>query len=520
MPEDRKDKKTIRLIAFNLFIFFIAIYLLTASGLNFYNTDAGQLRFEVTRSIVEEFDVSIKQGVVGLIGPDGRKHSWLGIGSAILAIPFYMIGKVVSIPPENAISLMNQIFGAVTVILIFLFSTTLCYSKRASLLISIFYGLGTMAWPLAKQPFDHTIETFFILLSVYCLYQYLNRRKFLFLVFSSFSLGVAFITRATSILIAPALFIIMFFYQIKENDLKMTIRNVIRDIILISLFFSPFLCLSLWYNYYRFSSIFETGYRLIAERAGISLFTGTSFLTGLSGLLISPGKGYFYYSPVAILFFFSIKSFMKRHVCLGISFVYIMISYLLFFSKYFYWHGDWAWGPRYLLALTPFLIIPIAEIFDLSSWKKKFMRVVIYSIFTVGLVIQIVAVSVDFQKYFVNSQFEEKVEFIEIYGHGVTSGFQPPSEIYFDLHMSPILAQVKFIYTIAKEIQDYRYLKQPNDISKPEKATQLLFMNTFDFWWIYKYYVNGSHSGFISVPLLILLSIYSGLRLLKLTRRF
>jgi hypothetical protein len=85
---------------------------------------------------------------------------------------------------------------------------------------------------------------------------------------------------------------------------------------LFALAFLPFLGLSFWYNFYRFGSIFETGFSLIARRLGLDFFAGTPFLTGLGGFLISPGKGFFYYSPVAILFFFSISLF-KRHMGLA-----------------------------------------------------------------------------------------------------------------------------------------------------------------------------------------------------------
>ena len=62
---------------------------------------------------------------------------------------------------------------------------------------------------------------------------------------------------------------------------------------LFSIVFLPFVCLNLWYNYYRFGSVFETGYSLIAMKTGLDFFSGTPLLTGLSGLLISPGKGLF-----------------------------------------------------------------------------------------------------------------------------------------------------------------------------------------------------------------------------------
>ena len=316
-----------------------------------------------------------------------------------MAVPFYVVGKIIG-NPEVAVSLMNQLFGAATGVLIFFFAIALGYSRRASLLVAIFYGLGTIAWPLAKQPFDHIVETFFILLSVYFVYQHSVNKRGSYLTFSAFSIGFAFITRPTSILVIPPLFIFLFMSYVKEYDLRGVIKSLIKDVVLFSIAFLPFVCLSLWYNYYRFGSVFETGYELVSERTGLSFFTGTPLLTGLTGFLISPGKGYFYYSPIAVLFFFSIWSFFKKHYWLGVSFIFIIISYLLFLSKNIYWHGDWAWGPRYILVLTPFFVIPIAEVFESTLWKKKLLRVVVCSILAVSIIIQIAAVSVDFQKYF------------------------------------------------------------------------------------------------------------------------
>jgi len=519
VPEYKKDKKTIRLISFNLFIFFIAIYLLTASGLNFYNTDASQLRFEVTRSIVEDRDVTITQGVVGLIGADGRKYAWVGIGSSILSVPFYMIGKVLGIPPENTVSFMNQLFGAATIIIIFMFLISLGYTKHASLLVSVFYGLGTIAWPLTKQPFDHTTETFFILLSIYCMYLYVNRGKFSNLIFSACSLGFAFITRQTSIFIMPPLFILMLISVSREYDFKASLRLMIKNVILFSLSLLPFLGLFFWYNYYRFGSIFETGYQLVAERSGLDFFTGTPLLTGLSGLLISPGKGYFYYSPIAVLFFFSISSFIRKHLWLGISFIFIIISYLLFLSKNIYWHGDMAWGPRYIFALTTLFVIPIAEIFESDIWrKKKILRRVVYCIFVVSFIVQIAAVSVDFLYYFSDLQFNKKVNFNRVPGDGFMIVVTPPRETYFMWGRSPIPAQFRFIYEISGKMKYYKYSENIHDTAAIDRYKLTPGMNVYDFWWLYKYFIYGAYSGFFIAAVLILLVVLSGIRLYKLTR--
>ena len=92
--EYKQDKKIVRYISINLFAFFVSIYLLSASGPNFYNSEAGELRLQVAQSIVEKYDLSIPEDIA-VRGADGRYYSWMGIGSALLAVPFYVIGKLI-----------------------------------------------------------------------------------------------------------------------------------------------------------------------------------------------------------------------------------------------------------------------------------------------------------------------------------------------------------------------------------------------------------------------------------------
>jgi len=511
---EHSDKNTgLLFIAFHLFIFFICIYFLTASGPGFYHGyDLWQLRLEVMKSIVERFDIAVPEGI-GIIGTDGRAYSLDSIGSALVGLPVYLVAKITGIQPEIAVSAMNQVFGAGTVVLIFLFCFSLKYSMRTSLVVSLFYGLGTIAWPLAKQPFDHTIEIFFILLSVYLMYVYIKNKKIFLLILSAFSLGLSFLTRPTSVLIMPPLYLMVIMSYDNKFSWFERARLIGRNSIIYVVALLPFMGIFLWHNYYRFGSILETGYLLKAERLGINFFTGTPLLTGLSGFLISPGKGYFYYSPIALLFFFSIRAFIKRHFWLGISFIFIIIFYLLFLSKNIYWHGDWAWGPRYLLVLTPFFIIPVAEIFDSSFWQKKFMKILVYSVFIISIIIQVAAVSVDYRKYFFNLYIEEGVEFIITEGEGVQSIYEPPSEIYFDLRKSPILAQFSFIYNITKNIEDYNYVPVSENAPIDYQIKSSPYMNTFDFWWLYEYYLDKRYSGLFVALLLFFLSVYTALRL-------
>jgi 4-amino-4-deoxy-L-arabinose transferase-like glycosyltransferase len=501
-----------RALLLYLFLFFVSLYLLTSSGGAVYDSDQSMVRYETTRAIVERFDLSVPgQGIRGI---DGRDYSWYGIGQPLMAIPFYAAGKFTGFP-QAAVSIMNELFSAGTVVLIFLFCLSLGYSRRASCLVAIFYGLGTMAWPLSKQPFDHPVEAFCVLSSVYFMYRYTASEKLSGLVLSSFGAGLAFTIRYVPCLIVPPLLTQIIIHHARKSHLRSATGAIVRDILLFSLAFSPFLCLSLWYNQYRFGSPFETGSSLIATRAGIDLFGSSTFLRGLSGFLISPGKGLFYYSPVALLFFFSLKPFIRRSRSVAACFILIIVSYLLFLSNYMFWHGDWAWGPRYLLAITPFLIIPIAELFDSAAWyRKKMMRTAAWSLFLISLIIQLAAVSVFFQKYFVSLRYKEKVRFVVAHGDGILPTVVPPSEIYFDWRRSPVLYQFTFLGETLLNKKNFDYSKLPGH-TFPSQIKADPDLKVFDFWWAYQYVLRKTYFGLAVAAILFSLVVYAGVRLLQ-----
>ena len=111
------ERKNVRFIAFNLFIFFTATYLLTYSGSAI--VDVSQLRIEVAKSLVEGFDMAVPIGM-GLEGVDGRDYSWFGPGSVLMVLPFYIIGKFAGIPPENIFDIVILLVGVSTVVMVFL----------------------------------------------------------------------------------------------------------------------------------------------------------------------------------------------------------------------------------------------------------------------------------------------------------------------------------------------------------------------------------------------------------------
>jgi hypothetical protein len=106
-------------------------------------------------------------------------------------------------------------------------------------------------------------------------------------------------------------------------------------------------------NLHKFGSPFLTGYHTAFDK-GFSI----PLWQGLGWMLFSPYRSPFLYAPAVVLFGFGLVRFAKMA---GHRF-WLMISIItytfLIYSKWWAWHGGWCWGPRFLLPIIPFLLLP------------------------------------------------------------------------------------------------------------------------------------------------------------------
>jgi hypothetical protein len=130
----------------------------------------------------------------------------------------------------------------------------------------------------------------------------------------------------------------------------------------VALFTVGFFLVGLWlayYNYSRFGNILETG-RTVDIYDNLTFGYGrlVSPWTGLYGLLISPGKGLLLFCPAVILGFVSWRHFHRAHPVLSYALAGAAVFRIVFISCRSDWHGGFCLGPRFLLMLIPFLLIP------------------------------------------------------------------------------------------------------------------------------------------------------------------
>ncbi len=392
-------------------------------------------------------------------GRDGKRFSSYPIGQSLVVAPFYFISKKLNVlfsPKKDSMTfdeirkwsndietettrylyVIPALFSALTCLLFYLFCFSMGFKRITCLISASIFAFCTMTWPYSKFLLSESTQTFFLLLTVYLLFlQRQNGFSIVLMIFAGLSFGMLNIIKPTFLILFPAI-VVYWYYKNYENKRQALISGL--------LFFGLFMLIfsiQIWYNSYRFSQASNFGY----SRGGFS----SPFYTGLWGLLLSSGKSFFLYSPVTLLFFFSVKRFFKKFGLEAYLFCAIIILIIGTYANWNVWSGDMSWGPRFLLVLIPFFMIPSALIIeDLIDRKNRIKLSLVSLLVLASLLVQIPIIAVHYLHYlnyfknnvsFVPGQWE-KVEDLKGY-----SGTVSLRDHYFDYQFvpefSPILGQ-------------------------------------------------------------------------------
>ena len=137
---------------------------------------------------------------------------------------------------------------------------------------------------------------------------------------------------------------------------------------------------------YRFGAWFSTGY---TER---ETFTNP-LLSGLGDLLFSADESIFVFSPLLILAAIGLPLSWRRARSQTLLLVGLIIVHLLLFAGWYDWRGGLAWGPRFLVPLTPCLLLPMLPL--MHDWlfiRRRWRRVLLIGLATLSIGVQIVGV--------------------------------------------------------------------------------------------------------------------------------
>jgi hypothetical protein len=268
------------------------------------------------------------------------------------------------------------LFTALTVVLIYKISEYFTKNENHRMLITIIYGLGSLAVPSALSIYTHATATFFLFFAFFILLKIkkkeLNNKNYFFI--AGLLLGFAETVDFLSFLAAVPLVLYAIFSGIFKNKKNFIIFLIAGLLGLLPLVLYNF---SITGNFFEFVAKYTD--RNIFSEVPENVFNSYGFLVPNIGvvfqILFGTYRGLFFYYPIFLLsllgIYYGIKSNKAEIITISIIFVLFIVANSLRIT----WHGGYTFGPRYLLLSIPFLTIPI--LFTFKDLKEKIPKIVI-----------------------------------------------------------------------------------------------------------------------------------------------
>jgi len=379
-----------RRLGLALFSFLLALYLLTYSG-RFHSSD-GLVMFAVTDNLVRHgrIDIEPVRWMVtqqGSLGPDGLAYSGKEIMNSAAAVPLLWLGRAVpGWGGTHAALLLNPLLVALTGWLLFAFVRRWGFDRRVAALTALLFGVATPAWPYTKTLFSEPLTGLFLLLAAYLLLRYRDSGRMRNAVGAGGALGLALLTRPASVIAWPAFAGLLLYYHTRRTE-QGVIQALRTAFPRFAFFPAVAVIFALGYNVARFGSPLQTGY------SGVQRFS-TPLLLGLAGLTVSPGRSLFLYAPVLLGVFVVLPRLWRKHRPELLLVTAVFVTYVLFYGRWFMWHGGVSWGPRTLVPTIPLLSVLLAPLLAGLRGKRRWWGFGLLVVASIA--VQLVGVSVDF----------------------------------------------------------------------------------------------------------------------------
>ena len=488
-----------------VFLFFFSIYVLTGQG-SIQSAD-GKIMFFLTKAMVENQSISFNEAVTSqdTLGPQFSKY---GLGMSVLAIPFYIAGKVLSsllgieasLATQFSVSMINALLTAFSCLVIFQFATNrFKFSPRTALLVTSGFGLSSIAWYYSEDFMSEPATTLFMLSAVYFVTGKDQDTRKRDLLWAGTFLAFAISCRLAVLVAVPG-FIIYQCMVWAESEEKNT-NELVMDLIRPAIPVVAVLVLIMFYNYIRFEDPLETGYEKFSGR----------FIVGLFGLLFSPGKSLFLFNPLTLFGCLSFALCFKEQRKTALLFGWLIVSHLLLFSFWGSWQGGMSWGPRLMLVVIPYLILPAGF---LLREHKQVVKIPFLIVLLMGILIQLPSVTVNIARYY----YEMSRDYGRL-GH---------DQILFSPKHSQLIGQFGQVVKVFENLDDDFQMAQMVSLAKKGErflGTDIgvvlengLAVNAPNFWWCYMY-LFGYPFYFWLLPPVALVGIiaFSGYKLYRET---
>jgi hypothetical protein len=264
----------------------------------------------------------------------------------------------------------SGLFTAATGALLVYWSRCLgCRAGRAALL-GLAYGLATPAYVYATLAYGHQTTAFALFASFFLLWKKGPRRRPVLVFLAGFLAAYAAVVELH---VGPVSAILGFYLLVQ------CVRRERRvdDLAVFGVGAAIPTLLLLGYNQLAFGSPWEMGYfhhatQQFAEVHSadhpLGLAFPESFWGRLLGLLWGRHRGLTFYAPIVLLTVPGWAALLARR-CFSVAFVTILVVATVLMVNVCYpeWTGGWSTGPRLLVPLLPFAVLPVAGLISGES---------------------------------------------------------------------------------------------------------------------------------------------------------
>ena len=355
--------------AISFFTLLLLLHLATPD----YIGDNAMARFDTTKAVVIEQRFTIDSFVKNTIDWshfNNHYYSNKAPGVSLLLVPFYTVAygieRMIGIDPlEKEVDKMNlrltdsfvtAIPSVVLSVLLFLFLKRRTPDLRKAYVITLAYSIGTIAFLYASMLWGHQTAAALLFGSFFVL----SETKLNML--SGFLFGLSVLTEYTSAL--AGLPFIYYIFNRKGTGARGDNWKTLWQFTLGGL---PILFFFAYYNSVCFGSPFALANRF--QNPDISggqseKLLGVMQMPSLMALFwitFGPIQGLYFICPVLLFAWVGFVSWWKcakarAELVVALS---VVLLFFLFNISFDGWFGGWCAGPRYLVPMLPFLVLPL-----------------------------------------------------------------------------------------------------------------------------------------------------------------
>jgi hypothetical protein len=339
-------------IAVGFGLFLLAIYLITFTGI-FRSIDELAL-FSMAENLVQTGSLQpVLTSFAHFHNPVGPFEP----GYPILATPLYWLAaQFLEVSNIHTVMLLNPMLTAATGSVLYLIGRQIHYERLACLAIAFTFGLGSMAWPYTKSFLREPAGGLLLAFAFWGVARFIDRPGWGAGALTLLPICLSAVIKASSLIALPVLTVLLGWV------LYRTRRIPFRRLALAGL---GALGAAIGIGLVVFAQRGYGAEGVIAQLVA-NPFTPEGLLPWY-GLLLSPGKSLFIYSPVLILSVIAWPKFYREHSILAVGGL-MLLAAMLAGLRAAQWWGGLAWGPRFLLPLFPVLVLPALTLFTRRRW--------------------------------------------------------------------------------------------------------------------------------------------------------